>query len=224
MKSDADIQKDVIEQLKWEPILNAAEIGVAVKNGIVTLSGIVDTISKKIAAEAATKKVTGVRAVAEDIQVGISPSFRRTDTEIAEAALNIFRWNTAIPENKIRIKVEDGIVNLEGEVDWYYQRNAAMSAMEKLAGIRKINNFITVGPAVMVGDVRNKITAALHRSATIDAGKINVIVSGSKVTLSGKVRSFAEQEDAVNAAWAAPGVINVENRMEIQEEEFAFTD
>ena len=222
MKSDSQIHQDVTEQLKWEPILNASEIGVAVKNGIVTLSGIVDTYAKKIAAENATRKVTGVKAVAEDIQVGLSPSFRKTDAEIAEAVLNALRWSASVPDDKVKVKVEGGIVTLEGEVNWDYQRNAAKAAVQNLVGVLRINNFITIKPTVTSGNVKQKITAAFFRSATIDADRISVEVLDNHVTLTGKVRSFSEKEDAESAAWSAPGVSHVENRLIVEEEEFAY--
>lgn len=222
MKSDIQIQNDVIDQLKWEPSLNAAEIGVAVKNGIVTLSGIVDAWSKKIAAEDAAKKIAGVKAVAEDIQVGVSPSFRKTDAEIAEAVVLSLRWNTTIPDEKIKIRVEDGVVSLDGEVEWNYQCAAAESAIEKLTGVRRINNYIKIKPSIKPNNVKQKITSAFIRSATIDSGKIMVETDGGKITLNGTVRSFAEREDAEQAAWSAPGVTSVVNNLVMEKEAFAF--
>jgi osmotically-inducible protein OsmY len=224
MKSDIEIQKDVIEQLKWEPFLNAAQIGVSVKNGIVTLSGQVDTYSKKMLAEKAAKKVAGVKAIAEDIQVGISPSYKRSDTEIAEAVVNALKWHTMIPEDKIKVSVEEGNVKMEGDVEWEYQRSQAKTTVENLMGVRFVTNLIAVKPKITPYELQQKITASFQRSANIDAGKVTVDVTGSKVTLRGKVRSFAEREDAENAVWAAPGIVLVENKLLIEEPEYAFED
>ena len=224
MKSDSLIQKDVMEELRWEPLLSASEIGVAVKNGVVTLSGMVDTYAKKLRAERAVKRIEGVKAVAEDIQVGISPEFRKTDAEIAEAVLNALKWHTGVQEEKIKIRVEDGHVRLEGEVEWEYQRNQAQTAIENLTGVKSVINLIGIKPKISSGDIQQKINAAFHRSANIDSGKISVEVSGSKVILNGKVRSFAEKEDAEVAAWNAPGVISVESKLEIEQPEYAFEE
>jgi osmotically-inducible protein OsmY len=224
MKSDYQIQEDVMEELKWQPFLKASEIGVAVKNGVVTLSGHVDSYSKKVAAENAAKKVVGVKAVAEEIEVGVSPSYSKTDAEIAEAVLNALKWHNAVQEEKIKIKVEDGYVKLEGEVEWDYQRTMAKTAIENLAGVRFVTNLITVNPKILPSDIQKKINAAFHRSATVDSGKIEVDVDGSKVTLSGTVRSIAEKEDAENAAWFAPGVTSVVNNIEIEVPEYEFEE
>jgi osmotically-inducible protein OsmY len=224
MKTDMEIQKDVIDQLKWEPFLNASQIGVAVKNGIVTLSGQVDTYSKKVLAEKTVKKVSGVKAIAEDIQVGLSPAYKKNDTEVAEAVVNALRWHTMIPEDKIKVSVEDGNVKLEGDVEWEYQRNQAKTTIENLSGVRFVTNLIAVKPKITPYELQQKITAAFQRSANIDASKVTTEVLGSRVILRGKVRSFAEKEDAENAVWAAPGVVTVENKLVIEEPEYAFED
>ncbi len=221
MKTDSEIQKDVMDELNWEPILTATEIGVAVKNGIVTLSGAVDSYAKKVAAEKAAKRVAGVKAVAEDIEVKISGTGKRNDTEIAEAVLNELKWHSSVQEDKIKIKVENGWVTMEGEVDWEFQRSAVNKVVENLVGVSGIINNIKVAPRLKAKDIKQKITAAFHRSATIDSEKINIDTTGNKVILKGKVRSWAEKKDAENAAWLAPGVTSVENKIEIDTEIYA---
>ncbi len=218
MKNDAQIQQDVLDQLKWDPLLNASEIGVSVKNGVVTLSGHVDSYLKKLEAEKQAKKVTGVKAIAEDIQVGISPSYKRSDTEIAEAAVNAIKWHTSINEQSIKVKVEDGILTLEGEVDWGYQRESAKNAVINLVGVRNVINNLTLKQKTPPENLKQKISAAFHRSASIDANKVHIDVDGNKAILRGKVRSFAEKEDAEDAIWSAPGIFRVENQLEVEEE------
>jgi osmotically-inducible protein OsmY len=218
MKTDLQIQKDVMAQLQWESILNSSEIGVAVKDGVVTLSGIVDTYTKKVEAEKAAKKVGGVKAIAVDIQVGVSPIFKKKDSEIAETILNALRAHTAIIEDRIKIKVENGVVSLEGDVEWEYQRKAAQNAIENLPGVRDVLNLITVRPKVMAQDIEYKISDAFHRHATIDSEQITVEMVGSKAILKGVVRSLREREDAEDAVWQAPGVTAVDNRLFVEEE------
>ncbi len=218
MKTDAQIQKDVIDQLKWNPLLNASEIGVSVKNGVVSLSGQVDTYLKKMEAEREAKKVYGVKAIAEELQVGLSAQNKKTDAEIAEAVLNALKWHSSINEQDIKVKVEDGVVTLEGEVDWGYQRESARNAVINFAGVKNVNNLIRLRSRVTPADLKQKINSAFHRSANIDSNKVQVDVFGTKAVLKGKVRSFAEKEDAEDAVWAAPGILNVENKLEVEEE------
>ena len=209
-------------QLKWEPFLNAAEIGVSVKDGVVTLTGRVDNYGKKLAAETAAKKILGVKAVAEEIHVGVSPAYRRTDDEIAAAVVSALRYHTAVEEDKIKIRVEDSVVTLEGQVDWNFQRLAAADAIRNLPGIVRVNNYVVVKPTATSTDIREKIRQALSRQATIDAGKINVELIGNKVYLRGTVRSLAEKDDAELAAWSAKGVTAVESQLVVGEPEYSF--
>jgi osmotically-inducible protein OsmY len=222
MKTDVQIQQNVMDELKWQPGLSSSQIGVAVKDGVVTLAGMVDSYLKKLNAERAAKRVSGVKAVAEDIQVGATPGQGKSDTEIAAAVLNALQWNSAVQDEKIKIKVEDGIVKLEGEAEWEYQRNQAKRSVESLLGVNGVLNLITLKPRVNAEGVEQKIKAAFQRHASIDSKGIHVTVNGSKVTLSGKVRSFKEQEDAADAAWAAPGVIAVENNLSIEVPEYVY--
>lgn len=217
MKTDSEIQKDIMEQLKWEPFLNASEIGVAVKDGVVTLSGQVDSYPKKLAAENAAKKIAGVKAIAEDIQIGVSPAYNRTDTEIAEAIVHALKWHTAVRDENIKIKVENGIVKLEGEVEWEFQRQKIKTAVENVQGVRTVLNLVTLKPTTTPTDIQRKISAAFHRSASIDAAKVTAEVKGNKVILRGKVRNFSEKEDAETAAWSAPGILSVESHLKIED-------
>lgn len=222
MKPDSEIQQDVMDELKWEPLLNASEIGVSVKHGIVTLTGTVDAYSKKITAENAAKKINGVKAVAENIEVKLSGQWLKNDTEIAEAAYNAIKWHSAMQEHKIKITVEDGLVTLEGNVEWEYQRKAARMAIENLVGVRGVFNKIKINPSLSPGDIKKKISFAFHRNASIDADRIEVVSEGNKIVLKGKVRSWAEKKDAETAAWLAPGISNVDSKLEVDPTVFAY--
>jgi VCBS repeat-containing protein len=214
MKSDSQLQLDVLDELKWEPSIDANEIGVAVHDGIVTLTGYVPSYAEKLAAERAAARVSGVKAIAEEIEVKLPGSIRRTDAEIAEAALNALEWNVVL-KDKIMVKVEHGIVTLTGDVDWNYERDAAQRAVENLTGVRRVHNRINVRVRPSIADVKEQIKKAFERSATLDAAKIEVDSHNGQVTLKGKVRSMAERTDAESAAWAAPGVTSVRNELRI---------
>ncbi len=215
MKTDHEILKDVQDELRWDPYLSSSEIGASVKDGIVTLTGIVDSYYKKLAAEHAVEKVAGVKAVVQKIEVRLSESGKRKDTDIAEAIENEFKWSVLVPKDKVKVKVENGWVTLEGDVEWEFEKNAAWRAVEKIAGVKGVTNNIKVTPKAVPSEIQQKIKSALMRSASFDADRINVKVDGSTVRLSGKVRSWAEKKEAERQAWLAPGVTKVENDIEI---------
>jgi osmotically-inducible protein OsmY len=216
MKSDAQLQQDVLAQIKQNPLLTAAAIGVAVNKGVVTLSGLVDNYLKKTEAEKEVQQVAGVMAIAEDIQVGPAPDTKKSDTELALAVVKVLQGYASLAEEEIKVKVEEGVVTLTGEVEWRYQREAAKDAVAPLAGIRFIVNGIQLKPKVTSQGLQEKIEAAFHRSATLDAHKIQVDIKGNKAVLKGQVRSFAEREDAEKVAWSAPGILYVDNQLELK--------
>ncbi|WP_281542233.1 BON domain-containing protein [Maribacter aestuarii] len=216
MKTDVEIKDDVLDELAWQPNIDETEIGVIVENGIVTLSGVVNNFSKKIAAEKAVKSVEGVKAIASDIEVKYGNDFKKTDKEIAKAVVEALEWNSSVPEENLSVKVEDGWVYLSGEVKWSYQKNAAKRAVEKLLGVRSVINNISIKQDVKPTEVKERIEKAFERAAEIDAKNITVLTDGHTVTLKGKVHSIKEKEDAETAAYRAPGVFNVKNELKVQ--------
>ena len=220
MKTAEQLQKDVMNELKWEPTIHAAEIGVAVKDGVVTLSGNVDSYAKRWAADRAAKRVYGVKTVAEEIKVTLAAPHKRADKDIAQSAKDVLRWNFWVPTDRVKVMVQDGQITLSGEVDSYYEKQHAEDAVRHLKGVLGVTNLITMKPRVptlKALEVKNKIEEALKRNARLlrDAEKIQVEISGSKVILRGTVGSWADRDEAAYAAWAAPGVSDVDNKIVI---------
>lgn len=218
MNNDFDVQRSVQNQLNWEPgISNPSKIGVAVKDGVVTLTGTVNSYFEKWAAERAAKRIAGVRALAVELEVKLFGSFKRTDTDIAKAAEDYLNWDVTVPNDRVKVIVEDGWVTLDGSVDWQYQKANAEDDVRNLAGVRGVSNNIVLKPVATVApaEIKSKIEAALKRSAILDAQSIKVQTEGSKVTLTGNVTSWVEREEAENAAWAAPGVTDVKDLINI---------
>src|SRR5437899_1031666 len=215
-RSDEQIQKDVLAELKWDARLQPNEIGVAVKDGVVTLMGWVDSYTKRWAAEEAAHRVRGVLAVANDIEVRLPISAERTDADIAAAAVRALEWDAFLPVDKIQVTVSKGWVTLKGEIEWQYQKDDAERVVRRLTGVKGVTNLIVVKPQASPSDIKSKIEQALVRNAELDAKRITVEVQGSKVMLKGTVRSWAEREEAERQAWLAPGVTEVDNRITIE--------
>jgi osmotically-inducible protein OsmY len=216
MKTDAQLQQHVMNELKWDPSVKAA-IRVDVKDGVVTLSGYVDSYSKKWAADRAAARVFGVKAVAEEIQVRLPGSLKRPDELIAQVASNALEWNVRVPHDRVKVQVQDGLITLSGEVDWWYQKNAAEMAVRHLVGVVSVSNGITIKPEskLLDAEVKDNIESAFQRNAVVDARRITVETCGGKVILRGNVHSWLEREQVQRAAWAAPGVSEVESHITI---------
>jgi osmotically-inducible protein OsmY len=214
MKADAELLKDVSEELKWDPRVIDDEIGLSVRSGVVTLTGSVPSFAQKLAAVEAVERVIGVRAVAQELTVQVHQS-EETDTELAHQILNTLAWDVEVPHQNIRARIEKGWVTLEGEVDWQFQRNAVERVVRYLVGVKGVSNLVTIKPHVSKNDVAQHIEDALRRSADADSKRIQVAAKGSTVTLTGTVRSWTEKADAERAAWSASGVTAVEDRISI---------
>ena len=215
MKTDAQLQQDVIAELKWEPSINAAQIGVEVNDGIVTLAGHVSTYAEKRGAERSAQRVSGVRALTVEMDVKLAGSSKRTDADIAGTARNALQWRSAVPNDSVKVMVEGGWVTLSGDVDWEYQRQAAAGAVRYLTGVTGVSDQIAIKPKVSSTAVKSEIEAALKRRATSDAQTISVEVSGADVTLTGEVHSWSERDLAKHSAWGTPGVRSVVDNMTV---------
>ena len=216
-RSDSDIRKDIEAEFEWDPSLRHDDIAVAVRDGVVTLSGFTDSYADKWRAERVASGIKGVKAVANDIQVKLPSSSQRADPDIARAAIDALKWNISVPQDRIKVKVDNGWVTLEGDVDFYFQKDAAERAVRYLTGVKGVSNLIAVRSTTTPSpaEVKQKIRQALERNASYDADHITVDVTGNKVVLRGTVRSYAEMRDAERAARNAPGVTDVENKLTI---------
>ena len=216
MKTDLQLQRDVLDELKFEPSICEVEIGVVAKGGVVTLTGLVDSYAEKISAERTAERISGVKAVADEIKVKLPGSYQRSDTDIAHTVVNALRWDIQVPDDRIKAAVEDGWIDLQGDVEWQYQKWAAEGAVRNLTGVKGVTNLITVKPKkVSTYEVGQKIKDSLRRHAERDADRITIEAKDGRVTLQGTVSSFAERQDAERAAWQAPGVTNVEDMIAV---------
>src|ERR1700716_3455724 len=213
MKSDSEIERDVRDELKWDPDLDADDVAVSVKNGVVTLAGFTHSYAYRFEAEAAAKRVAGVHAVANDIEVRLPAMDQRPDPRNERVAVAALQSGLPITHDRIKVIVKDGWVTLEGAVEWQYQKTAADTAVRKVKGVKGVINVITVKPKVEPSELKRKIQDAFKRNAEVDADRITVEASGSEVVLKGTVRSWIEREEAERVAWSAPGITKVEDRI-----------
>lgn len=221
MKTETRLQRDVLDELRWEPSIDANDVGVMVHEGVVTLSGRVASFAEKDAAQRAAQRVVGVKAVANDLEVVVPGALKRDDTDIARAAVDAMAWNCNVPRDRVRLTVRNGWITLDGEVDWQYQREAALKTVMFLKGVQGVTNNLVVRPKATPQQIKGTIQAALQRTASRDAARITVETVGGRVILRGTVRTWAERDDAERAAWSAPGVSGVESYVEIEEPELA---
>ena len=214
-KSDDSLKEDILQELRFEPSVKVTDIGVLVKDGIVTLNGYATSYTEKRNVIHAAKRVSGVQVIADEIEVKLPTSLKRNDSDIATAAAHQIDWCTSLDSGTVQVTLSDGRITLEGQVEWWYQKNDAESAVRSLAGITSVNNLITIHPKLAAGDIDRVITAAFERSGLLDAQKIKVEVVGDKVMLRGSVCSYIERDEATRAAWSAPGVVCVDNMLKI---------
>ncbi|MBW8297953.1 BON domain-containing protein [Sphingopyxis sp.] len=215
-KTDSQLQHDVMAELEWEPAVDQAEIGVAVTDGVVTLTGYVKNFTEKLAAEKAVRRVAGVRAIAEEIKVRLASDSKTADHEIAKRILDMIAWTVSIPDDKIKVKVEHGWVTLSGTVDWFFQSNEARKAAARVSGVVGVTNLIDVKQLPARADIKDRIVSAFKRQADLDAAGVTVTTDGGTVKLSGKVHAWNERGIAERAAWSAPGVTKVEDHLTVQ--------
>jgi osmotically-inducible protein OsmY len=215
MLNNLELQKKVLEAMDWEPSLDATRIGIAASGGVVTLTGQVPSYADRLAAERVVKRIVGVKGLANDLDVRLPGDARRTDTDLATAAVKALEWDVQVPHQLVKPRVAEGWITLEGQVEWQFQREAAEQAVRHLLGVRGVSNQITLSAKVTPTDLKNRIEAALKRNAELEARKIRVETKGGTVVLDGFVHSWSERDEAERAVWAAPGVMVVEDRLAV---------